>query len=165
MTSLSPLLQAPMVIQLHAFAALLALALGPVALWRRRRDRWHKVTGYVWITAMAATALSSFWIHSMPMIGPFGPIHALSLWTLCSLTWGLTEAIRGNHQGHARIMRSLYLFGLSAAAIFTLLPGRIMHRVLFGEDTQAGLFLIAALIATGLWLYRRNRRFDVRRNA
>jgi len=44
---------------LHVCAALLALCLGPFALFRTRRDRWHKIAGYVWVLAMIVAAVSS----------------------------------------------------------------------------------------------------------
>ena len=66
-------------------AALVAHFLGPFALDRARRDRLHKVLGYTWVLAMAITALSSFFIHSFPVIGPFSPIHLLALFALWSL--------------------------------------------------------------------------------
>ena len=145
MINLSPLLSAPPVIQLHAAMAMLALVLGPFALLRRRRDLRHKVLGYAWITAMALTALSSFGIHAMPLIGPFGPIHALSVLTLGSLAYGLRAAIRGNLSAHRKTMQALYLGGLAAAGVFTLWPGRIMNRVLFGDHAFLALPVIAAL--------------------
>lgn len=163
MTSLSPLLDAAPVTQLHAAAAFSALMLGPFALWRRRRDRLHKALGYVWIILMALTATSSFWIHSMPLIGPFGPIHLLSIWTLLALALGLAAAIRGEIARHRGFMRSLYLVGLGGAGVFTLLPGRVLHRALFGEDTPAALFLVFALAALALAMALRGRLRETRR--
>jgi uncharacterized membrane protein len=32
-------------------------------------------------------------------------------------------------------MTALYIFALVGAGIFTLLPGRIMHAVVFGQQT------------------------------
>jgi uncharacterized membrane protein len=165
MTSLAPILQASPAIQIHVAAAVLALLLGPLALYRQRRDRLHRVVGYVWIIAMMLTALSSFWVHSMPLIGPFGPIHALSLWTLFALVRGLRAAIRGDIAVHRGTMRGIYHFGLAAAALFTLLPGRIMHRVLFGADSKAGLVALAALLLAVAAAVLLQRRYGPRRNA
>ena len=158
MINLSPLLSAPPVIQIHALTALLALGLGPVALLRRRRDRLHRIVGRVWILTMATTALSSFAIHSMPLIGPFGPIHVLSLVTLCALAYGLRAAIRGNISAHRKTMQGLYVGGLSAAAVFTLWPGRIMNRVLFGDHAFFA-FPVIALLAFGVLLMLARTRF------
>ena len=46
-----PILNAPVYLQLHAATALIALCLGPVALYRKRRNIWHKAIGYVWMDA------------------------------------------------------------------------------------------------------------------
>jgi len=37
--------------------ALITLFLGPIALYRRTRDRAHKVVGYVWMVAMLTAAV------------------------------------------------------------------------------------------------------------
>lgn len=165
MTSLAPLLEASPLIQFHAGAAMLSLALGPVALYRRRRDRLHKAAGYAWITAMALTALSSFGLHSLRWIGPFGPIHLLSVVTLVALTLGLRAAIRRDIRRHRSIMQKLWYFGLLLAAIFTLSPGRVMNRVLVGGDSDAGLLLIAALLVGAGTAWVAARRKAPHRNA
>ena len=40
-------------------------------------------------------------------------------------------------RGHKLTMRGLFAGALVIAGIFTLVPGRIMHRVLFGGSTLA----------------------------
>jgi len=153
MATLAPLLDAAPVVQLHAAGALLSLALGPLVLFRRSRDRWHRIGGYVWIAAMVMTALSSFGIHGFAMVGPFGPIHLLSGFTLVMLALGLRAAIQRRIEAHRRMMQGLYLWSLGVAGLFTLLPGRVMHRVVFGSDTPLGfalLTVLALLIGVGL---------------
>ena len=165
MTSLAPLLEAAPVIQMHAASALAALVLGPVAIHRRRRDRLPKTVGYVWIVAMAAAAISSFWIHSMPVIGPFGPIHVLSALALVSLVRGLAAAIRRDIATHRTVLRGLYYYGVGVPMIFTLLPGRVMSRVLFGPDSAAGLWAVAVLGLMAVAWHLLGRRRAPRRNA
>ena len=153
--SLSPFLDASPVIQIHAIAALEALLLGPFVLYRARRDRLHKVLGYFWMTNMALAALSSFFIHTLPMFGPFSPIHILSVVTLVSLVLAVRAARARRIAAHRGILTRLYWGGLGIAAVFTLLPGRIMHRVLFGSDADGLLVPVlafgAALIAGLIW--------------
>jgi uncharacterized membrane protein len=36
---------------------------------------------------MAVVAASSFWIHQMRLVGPFSPIHLLSIFTLVMSRW------------------------------------------------------------------------------
>ena len=146
MTTLAPLIESPLTVQVHAAAALVAMLLGPFVLFRARRDRLHRSLGRVWIGAMAITALSSFGIHDMALIGPFGPIHLLSVLTLASLALGLRAAMQGRIAAHRATMRSLYFWALGVAGLFTLLPGRTMHQVVFGADTPAGFALLAGAV-------------------
>lgn len=142
-----PILTAAPHIQMHILAATLALVLGPVAILRRRRDRLHKVAGYLWVTAMAVTALSSFLIHSFPLIGPFSPIHGLALFTLFSLWQGMRAILRGDVRTHELALRGLYWRGLCLAGLFNFLPGRTMQRALLGESETLGYVIIAVGVA------------------
>lgn len=147
--SFDPVLSASPVIHLHIVAALLAVGLLPFSLFRKRRDRVHKVSGYVWITAMLVTALSSFWINGIRLIGPFSPIHVLSVLTLFNVIWGLVEIKRGQYRAHERTMKLTAFWALGVAGLFTMLPGRLMNEALFGKAGVAGfatLFVIATFI-------------------
>ena len=155
MATLAPLLDAAPLVQLHAGAALVSVVLGPFVLFRRSRDRWHRVGGYVWISAMAVVALSSFGIRTFAVVGPFGPIHLLSAYTLVMLALGLRAALQRRIEAHRRTMQGMYVWALGVAGLFTLLPGRVMHHVVFGADTALGFGLLVvslALIWAGLRL-------------
>jgi Predicted membrane protein len=130
--SFDPLFAAPAVIQIHAFLALAAVALTACILTLRKGSSLHRTLGWTWVLMMAAVALSSFWINQIRWIGPFGPIHILSAVTLISLVLGVRAARRHERGTHARIMRTLVFGALIIAGGFTLLPGRIMHAVVFG---------------------------------
>ena len=80
--SLAPLFAAPAVIQLHAFAALGAFALGVVQLSAPKGTIPHRLFGWVWAGLMLAVVVSSFFIHTIRLWGPWSPIHLLSLFTL-----------------------------------------------------------------------------------
>ncbi|WP_299151663.1 DUF2306 domain-containing protein [uncultured Tateyamaria sp.] len=116
----------------HAFAALAALVLGLSQLVLIKAGLRHKVVGYLWLSLMAVVAISSFWISDFAWVGPFGPIHLLSVYTLFSLFFGLRAARARNFETHRQYMRSLVFVALIGAGLFTLLPGRIMNAVLFG---------------------------------
>jgi len=141
--SLLPLLQASPVIQLHVGAALLAIVIGPIALYRLRRDRLHKVLGYVWVLAMGVVATSSFWIHSFAVIGPFSPIHGFALFTYWSLYTGMRHVFAGRIALHRLAMRSLYWHGLWIAGLFNFLPGRVTNRIFFGANPELGYLVLA----------------------
>jgi uncharacterized membrane protein len=130
--SLAPLLDAAPAIPLHAFAAMTAFVLGIVQLAAPKGTLPHRTIGWIWVLLMAAVALSSFWIHQIRLVGPWSPIHLLSIFTLAMLPLAVWRAHRHRVADHRRIMVSLFAGALVVAGLFTLLPGRIMHAVVFG---------------------------------
>jgi uncharacterized membrane protein len=144
--NLTPLLDAPPVIQFHVVAALLAVVLGPVVMLRRSRDIWHRVLGRVWVAAMALTAVSSFWINETRTFGPFSVIHVLSVLTLLGLWDGVRHVRAGRTAEHGRLMPMLYIFGIILPGLFTLAPDRRMGMVLFPDHGWIGFALVAAVI-------------------
>ena len=157
--TLDPLLAAPAVIQIHAAAALLAIPLGLGAWLRRPRDGWHRALGYAWVVAMMLAALSAAFIFTIHLIGPFSPIHALVPVVLYALWRGVRFARAGRIGAHRATMTALYVQALGIAGLFTLLPGRIMGRVLFPEAPWAGFAAAALLLVAGLalWTVRMRR--------
>ena len=131
--SLSPLLDAVPQIPLHAFAAMAAFVLGVVQLAAPKGSLPHRTIGWIWVMLMAVVALSSFWIHQIRLVGPFSPIHLLSIFTLVTLPLGIWKAHHHEVAGHRRIMIAIFVGALVIAGLFTLLPGRIMHTVVFGS--------------------------------
>ena len=158
--TIQPFLAAGPVIQLHVVAAVLAIMLGPIALARRSRDRWHKRAGYAWVLAMAVLAATGLFIHSIRMVGPFSPIHLLSLLTLWQLWLGVREARAGNVAAHRFRMQAIYMLALMLTGAFTLFPGRLMNRILFPETPMAGFVAVLALTGAGCawWLHAVSRR-------
>ncbi len=145
---LEPILDAPLAIQIHAFAALEAVLLGPVVLYRKKRDRLHKILGYIWVTNVAIAAISSFFIFGdLAMIGPYGPIHILSVFALWGIFRAVQHAIRKNIVAHKAAMSSIYYWAMGVAGLLTLLPGRRMNEILFGQNEQIGHWVIGIGIA------------------
>jgi uncharacterized membrane protein len=144
--TLDPILTAPLIIQLHVVGAICAIVLGPMALFRRSRDIWHRRLGYAWVMAMAFTAVSSFWISEAPIIGLFGPIHALSVLTIYGLWRGISAARAGNIAAHRGQMQGLYFWAMGVAGLFTFLPGRRMNSVFFDMAPLAGFIAMAVVI-------------------
>lgn len=130
--SLAPLLEAAPAIPLHAFAAMTAFVLGLVQFAAPKGTLPHRTLGWIWVALMAAVAASSFWIHTIRIAGPFSPIHLLSIFTLVMLPLAVWRAHTHRVADHRRIMIMLFTGALVVAGLFTLVPGRIMHRVFFG---------------------------------
>ncbi len=164
--TLEPILNAPFEILIHLVFAAVAISVGPFALFRTKRDRVHKILGYVWVFGMGGLAITGLFIHSeFALVGRFGPIHALSIFTL----WGLFEAVsyarKGNVERHQSIMKSIWYGAICVTGLLTLLPGRTLNRVLFGEPSQGGFILIALGLTGLLWLYLNRHRRKMRRLA
>jgi uncharacterized membrane protein len=130
--SLAPLLNASPTIQVHAFAAMAAFALGVVQLSAPKGTLPHRAMGFVWGALMLAVVISSFFIHVIRLWGPWSPIHLLSIFTLVVLPIGVWRAHKHDVAGHRRSMIGLFTGALVVAGIFTFYPGRIMHAVVFG---------------------------------
>ncbi len=160
--SLTPLLTAPVTIQIHAFAATAAMLLGALVLFRRKGTPLHKAMGRVWVGLMLVVATSALFINEIRMIGPFSPIHIFVVLTYYGIYRGIREIRRGNVIAHQAAMKVLYLGALLLTGAFTLLPGRRMHDVLFGADAGWVPSLIAITFALGLtaflWLRLMPRR-------
>jgi uncharacterized membrane protein len=141
--SINPILDASSAIKVHTLAASFALTLGPFIFTPKSRGKLHKTLGYLWIIAMATTALSSFFIQGFQLIGVFSPIHFLSvfiLYGLCRAFWFIRT---GEVEKHARTMMGMYWYGVLAAGIFTLIPGRTLNRAVFPDAPWLGYLVIA----------------------
>ncbi len=114
----------------HLGTMIVALALTPVMLLRRRGDRPHRLLGRVWVTAMMLTALISLTIRDAAD-GNFSFIHILSVWTLIQvpLIWWTAR----NHRvdGHRNAVRGMVLGALLIAGFFTFPFNRMLGQFLF----------------------------------
>jgi uncharacterized membrane protein len=98
--TLEPLRAAPPIIQVHAFAALLAFGLGIFQLAAPKGTIRHRVTGWIWIALMATVVVTSAAIHEMRTWGPWSPIHLLSIFTAVMLPVGVLHARRHRLKQH-----------------------------------------------------------------
>jgi len=114
-------------------AALGAFALGGLQLAAPKGTIPHRTIGWIWAGLMMAVVVSSFFIHTIRLWGPFSPIHLLSIFTLVTLPIAVLHAHRHNVIGHRRSMIAMFTGALVIAGLFTFAPGRIMHAVLFGS--------------------------------
>ena len=131
--SLAPLLNAAPAIQVHAFAAMGAFALGIVQLAAPKGTLPHRTLGWIWVALMVTVCATSFWIHDLRMWGPWSPIHLLSIFTLVMLPIAVLHARRHNVLQHRRTMIGIFTGALLIAGFFTFVPGRIMYAVAFGQ--------------------------------
>ena len=126
-------------IAVHMSAAIGALATGPVALWARRgraqRPRLHRAFGYAWVTLMIITAVSALFIRDwkLPNVAGYTPVHLLVPVTFISLFGAFYFLAKGNIAGHRKAMQRLYFAACVVAGGFTLLPGRYLGDLLWGQ--------------------------------
>jgi uncharacterized membrane protein len=131
--SLAPLLNASPTIQIHAFAAMVAFALGVAQLSAPKGTLPHRTVGWIWVSLMLVVGISAFFIHTIRLWGPWSPIHLLAIFTLIMLPLAVLRARRHEVAHHKWAMISIFTGALVIAGAFTLLPGRIMHAVVFGQ--------------------------------
>jgi uncharacterized membrane protein len=89
---MTPLLDAAPAIPLHAFAAMGAFVLGLVQFAAPKGTLPHRTIGWIWVGLMAAVAISSSWIHQIRLVGPWSPIHLLSIFVLVMLPLAVWRA-------------------------------------------------------------------------
>ena len=130
--NLTPLLTASAVIQIHTALAVLAVLLTIAIFCIRRGSPAHRVLGWTWVVLMGGVALSSFWISQVRLIGPFSPIHLLSVFVLVQLVISVRAARSGRIGRHRGIMRAMVFGALIGAGAFTFFPGRTMYQVFLG---------------------------------
>lgn len=145
--NLSPLLTSSFVIQLHVYAAVAAIVLGPFILLRRKGTPAHKLAGRIWVVLMVVVAGSSLFIHTLFVWGNYSPIHLLSVYTLVSLGIAIHAVRTGNITRHEKTMKMTYLLALIVTGFFTLLPGRLMHEVLLEPVQTTGSFTGVLIVA------------------
>lgn len=133
---MEPLLNASTAVQVLAATVIPAFFLGTWQIFLSRRG-WplHRAVGYVYLVLMAITAIAALFIHEINPNGPFGfsPIHLFVPLTLLGIAGALYSARHHRIVEHTRAMIGTYIGALLIAGTFALLPGRIMHAVIFGN--------------------------------
>jgi uncharacterized membrane protein len=130
--TLTPLLDAAPIIRFHAAFAFAAIGLGAVQLLAPKGTLPHQTMGWAWAILMILVAGTSLFIHTIRMWGPWSPIHLLSLFTLGVVPLAVLQARRHNVRAHRLAMLSIFTLALIVTGLFTLAPGRIMNKVMFG---------------------------------
>jgi uncharacterized membrane protein len=131
--SLTPLLDAPWTIQVHTALAIAAFVFGIIQLAGAKGTTRHRIIGYAWSLCMMVVAGTSIFINVINGPGHFSLIHLFTILVLVTLPLAILDARRGNIARHRRRMKILFFGALVIAGAFTLIPGRLLHTVLFGE--------------------------------
>ncbi|MEL6661735.1 MAG: hypothetical protein AAFR33_01935 [Pseudomonadota bacterium] len=123
-------LAAPLHVQAHALAAIGALVLG-LSLYTVARGRLaHRTLGLSMAALLVITLLTAFFIRTDG--GAMSWIHGFIPLTLLGL-FGIAMGVAGKDwQRHKNAGRGLIFGTLLIPALFTLMPGRLLHQVFFG---------------------------------
>jgi uncharacterized membrane protein len=118
------------VIQLHLYAAIVAIVLGAVMMTSIKGRTFHRVAGWVWVAVMLVVAGSSLFITGLNG-NKWSLIHLISGWTLIATPLGLLAARRHQVRQHRRAMIGLFYFGVLIAGALAFIPGRLLWNVFF----------------------------------
>lgn len=134
--SLEPLLRAPLAVQIYFATVMPAFVLGTWQIFFSRKGApLHRAIGYIYLTLMTITAITTLFVHQLMPHSPFyglSPVHLLVPLTLFGVVGALHGAWTHNIREHRISMISLYVGGILIAGSLTFLPHRIMHAVAFG---------------------------------
>lgn len=132
----------PAVILVHAGAAFLVLLIGPINIFRPRRDAVHRTLGRTWVALMYITCGSSFFFG---LEDGFTLLHGLSVFTIITVSLGVLGIVRGNRRAHAGNMIGSYIGTVVAFGFAALLPNRLIWTT--AVTNPIALFLFAAALA------------------
>lgn len=120
---------------LHLATVLPAFLLGTYLLLRRKGSPQHRLLGKIYMGLMLLTATVTLFMPAV--VGPrllehFGFIHLFSLLTFYSVPTAYYAARHHQVRRHRASMIALYVGALVIAGGFAFMPGRLLHRWLFG---------------------------------
>lgn len=129
--SLEPILSAGPAIQIHLVSVPAAFVIGTWMMVRPKGTAPHKALGRIYVALMLASAISTVWIHGIGH-GALSFLHLLSIFVLVALPLAVVLARRGQVLAHRYTMIGVYVGGVWVAGLLTVLPGRLLHRAVFG---------------------------------
>jgi uncharacterized membrane protein len=138
MDGMGLLARAPWIVRLHLAAVMPALLLGAWLLLGKKGGPRHRLLGKIYLGLMVVAALSAAVLPAQ--VGPtvsigslrLGFLHLLVLLTLRGVWMAFHTIRKGDIRAHKRHMVMLYFGALIIAGLFSLAPGRLLHRVVFG---------------------------------
>ncbi|MCF8532715.1 MAG: DUF2306 domain-containing protein [Reyranella sp.] len=129
--TLDPILSAGSATQVHLTTISAAFVIGSWMMLRPKGTPPHRALGVTYIALMAVSAISTFWIRGIAH-GGFSFLHLLSIFVLVALPYAWIMARRGRVRVHRYAMIAVYAGGIWIAGLLTLLPGRVLHKAVFG---------------------------------
>lgn len=115
------------IVAIHVAVATAAVLLGTGILLMRRGTPRHRWAGRLWVSAMTATAATSFGIRELGR-GNFSWLHALSAYVLVGLALAVLAIRRGDVMAHRRQMMGLFTGLVIAGVAAVAVPGRTLSN-------------------------------------
>ena len=131
------------IIYTHAFFALSAIPVGLYIFLTKKGTKKHRLIGRIWVSLMLFIAFTALSITS-PMTdklfnpGGFSWIHLLIPFTIGNLIYSIYSIrlfkktkLEKHKNAHIRSMVGTYIGALLVAGAFALMPGRMLHEIIF----------------------------------
>jgi uncharacterized membrane protein len=129
---ISHILNANILVRAHIALAVIGVVLGAWQLFSKKGTNSHRVLGWVWVFIMASVGISALFLPERKQnIIPITML--LTLWVAIALPLGVMAIKKGNIMLHRAYMMGLYIGGLFIALAFTITPGRLLYKVIFGQ--------------------------------
>lgn len=123
---------APLVIQIHAIAALAALGVAAWMLAAPKGTFSHRTFGWTFVVLMIAVAATAIFIRQIND-GALSFIHVFVPLTFLGLIGGIRDIrFRKNVKAHRNAMFGLVFGALAIPGFLSFMPGRLLHHVVFG---------------------------------
>lgn len=124
-------LAAPLVIQVHALAALAALAIGLVQFFGPKGSLPHRTLGFAFVILMVVAATTAIFIRQLND-GGFSPIHLFVPLTFAGLYGLVRHAMARRGEKHGKNANGLLFGALLIPGVLAFIPGRLMWAVIAG---------------------------------
>ncbi|WP_295625565.1 DUF2306 domain-containing protein [uncultured Corynebacterium sp.] len=136
-------------ILVHVTAAFLVLVLGPVNIFRPRRDQVHRMLGRTWVLLMYVNCGASFFFG---LEDGFGFLHFLSIFTAVAVTVGVVHIRRGNVSAHRGCMVGSYIGTLIAFGFAALVPERLIWTTATADPMTVVVFAGSLIAVAAAWV-------------
>lgn len=136
---------------IHAVTASLSLLLGAFQLLRPKKgDRFHRMVGRTWVVCMYTVCVSSFFIQGVE--DGFSWLHALSLFTIMTVSLGLYSAIKGNIAAHKANMIGSYFGSVGAFVGVIAVPTRRIPQLAVHQTPLFFLFISLLVVSAAMFI-------------
>ncbi|HIE78825.1 MAG TPA: DUF2306 domain-containing protein [Candidatus Thioglobus sp.] len=120
---------------IHLSTIIPAFIVGTYLMFRRKGTSIHMFLGKCYMLLMLFSSSLTLFMSAKvgpSILGHFGYIHLLSVFTIYCVPNAYIASRSGNTKKHRNYMIGLYFGGLIVAGGFALLPGRMLRDLLIG---------------------------------